>query len=227
MKQPLSSQLSRFALPIARALSALVIVAILGFAAPARADESSEAQAYVQRQNETIANLLRQPASAKRDELISGTLDSYVDYDELTRRAFGTPCPTTKKCVDHWATLKEDQKKEVRDLLRRLVEKNYRKNLIKTLDWSVDYQGAREGRAGEFRVKTEATNKRKAREPSVQVDYVLRNTGGGAFKVVDIVTENSSLTKNYYDQFNRMMSEPTQQYPFVVQRLKERIAKKD
>ena len=47
------------------------------------------------------------------------------------------------------------------------------------------------------------------------------------FKVVDIVTEGSSLTKNYYDQFRKKMHNPDEGYPNIVQKLKDKIAKAD
>ncbi|MDB5214490.1 MAG: hypothetical protein JWO86_2417, partial [Myxococcaceae bacterium] len=42
-----------------------------------------------------------------------------------------------------------------------------------------------------------------------------------------MVTEGSSRAKNYYEQFNRMLTNPDQGYPHVVAKLKENIAKKD
>jgi len=209
---------------LSKGLFAGSLAIVLSAASPAHADELADAQKHVEKQNDTISRLLKQPASPTRDAQINGTLDGYVDYDELTRRAFGDPCPTPKACTNHWGTFSEAQKTQVRDLLKKLVEKNYRKNLIKTLDWDVAYKGAREGKSGEARVRTEAKNKVKPRDPSVQVDYVVRSAGG-TFKVVDIVTEGSSLTRNYYAQFNRMMSTPGQGFPYVVKKLTDKIAK--
>jgi ABC-type transporter MlaC component len=219
---------SRFALFFRLAFfAALPLASIAAIAideTPAHADELSDAQAYVQKQNNVIAALLKQPATRARDAQISATLDAYVDYDELTRRAFGEPCPTTRGCDSLWKKLTDAQRSEVTSLLKQLVEKNYKKNLIRTLDFDVSYKGAREGKAGENRVRTEAKNKTKPRDPSVQVDYVVRSAGGGTFKIVDIVTEGSSLTKNYFDQFARMWSKG---YPYIVGKLQQKIAKHD
>lgn len=218
MKKPLFGFLIRLA------VAAIPVATVTVYATPARADEPSDAQAYVQKQNNVIAVLLKQPASASRDSQISATLDAYVDYDELTRRAFGEPCPITKGCDALWPKLTDAQKSEVTALLKKLVEKNYKKNLIRTLDFEVAYKGAKEGKGGENRVRTEAKNKTKPRDPAVQVDYVVRNAGGGTFKIVDIVTEGSSLAKNYFDQFARMW---TKGYPHIVNKLQEKIAKRD
>ena len=79
---------------------------------------------------------------------------------------------------------------------------------------------------GDTKVLTEAKNKLKPREPAVRVDYVVKQTSGG-LKVVDIITEGSSLTKNYYDQFRKKMNNPGEGYPNIVSKLHEKIDKKD
>jgi hypothetical protein len=39
------------------------------------------------------------------------------------------------------------------------------------------------------------------------------------------VTEGSSLTKNYYTQFDKMLSTPDQGYAHVVKKLRDKLAK--
>jgi ABC-type transporter MlaC component len=186
------------------------------------------AQTFVQAQHGKIATLLKQPATGGRDSQLTAALDSFVDYEELTRRAFGEPCPPAlSNCTDHWKELNDGQKNEVKTLLRQLVEKNYKKNLIKTLDYEVSYTGAKAAALGDSKIRTEAQSKLKPRDPKVQVDYLVKGADGGNFKVVDIVTEGSSLTKNYYDQFHKMLITPGQGYPHIVKKLNEKIAKKD
>ncbi|MGH7437536.1 MAG: ABC transporter substrate-binding protein, partial [Polyangiaceae bacterium] len=62
----------------------------------------------------------------------------------------------------------------------------------------------------------------KPREPAVRIDYVVKSTAKGP-KVVDIITEGSSMTKVYYDQFKKKMHEPTEGYPNIVLKLHEKI----
>lgn len=124
-----------------------------------------------------------------------------------------------------WAKYSDSQKAELKELLSQLVRKSYRKNLLKTLDYDVSYHGAREA-GGDTRVLTEAKSKGKPREPSVRVDYVVKQTSSG-YRVVDIITEGSSLTKNYYDQFRKKMDNPSEGYPNIVQKLRDKIAKQD
>jgi ABC-type transporter MlaC component len=46
----------------------------------------------------------------------------------------------------------------------------------------------------------------------------------GKYKVIDIITEGSSMTKNYYDQFHKMLTTADQGYPYLVQKLQKKIA---
>jgi phospholipid transport system substrate-binding protein len=207
------------------ALLRLVACALaLSLSALAWADEPL---GFVQQQHHRIEQLLRSAASSGRDAQVQQALGAFVDYDELTRRAFGEPCPATiPSCEDLWTGFTDDQRAEVRGLLEQLVRKTYQRNLMKTLDYDIDYRGARDG-GGESRVMTEAKNRVKPREPPIRVDYVVKAGAGGGLKVVDIVTEGSSLTKNYYDQFRRKMHNAGEGYPNIVQKLRDRIAKVD
>jgi ABC-type transporter MlaC component len=197
------------------------VLAVSALAVPAHADD---AQGFIQTQHHKLGQLLHQPASPARDTQINAALDGFVDYDELARRAFGEPCPSSiPSCEDLWAAYSDPQKSELRDLLKQLVEKNYRKNLTKTLDYDVSYKGSR-GSGGDTRVLTEAKSKTNPREEPFRVDYVVKQTSQG-YRVVDIITEGSVLTKDYYEQF--LKKQHNDGYDAIVSKLKEKIAKKD
>jgi len=198
----------------------LLVLVALAYPTVAGAD----AQSFVEQQHHHVEQLLRQPPSAARDAQVQQALAEFVDYGELTRRAFGEPCPSAEpSCDDLWSGYDDAQRTELRSLLEQLVRKNYQRNLLKTLDYDVTYRGTREA-GSDTRVKTEAKNRSKPHDAPVQVDYVVMDTPAGP-KVVDIFTEGASLTKNYYDQFRRKMHDPTQGYPNIVQKLREKINK--
>jgi ABC-type transporter MlaC component len=201
-------------------LAACAVLGAVSTAGHARADP---AQSFIEQEHAKLDQLLHQPASPGRDQEVDRALDSFVDYDELTRRAFGEPCPASiPSCDDLWAKYDDGQKAKLRDLLGQLVRKSYRKNLTRTLDYDVSYQGSRAS-GGDTKVVTEAKSKLKPREPAVRVDYVVKQTDHG-YRVVDIVTEGSSLTKNYYEQFRKKMDNPAEGYPNIVQKLQDKIA---
>ncbi|MBX3226639.1 MAG: ABC transporter substrate-binding protein [Labilithrix sp.] len=204
-----------------RAATLGLTVTTLSFAAAA---DVAGAQAFVEKEHGAIKKLV--DANAAQSE-VTKVIDAMVDYDEVARRALGQPCPTTiPSCTNHWAELNDDQKKEMTSLFRQLVEKKYRENAQKTKDYDISYRGAKEAGNDIAKVRTEAKDKNKPREPAVQVDYLIK--GSGPYKVVDLVTEGSILSKNYYDQSHKMLTTQGQGYPYLVQKLKDRIAgKKD
>jgi ABC-type transporter MlaC component len=207
------------------ALSLPLLLGVLAVAAPAHAQQA--ATGFIQQKHALLEQILHQPDSPARDAQVNQALDSFVDYDEMTRRTFGAPChPSITNCEDLWSQqLSDAQHAEVTDLLKQLIRKNYRKNLLKTLDYNITYKGERT-QGGDIRVITEAQNTQKPRDPAVRVDYIVKQTGNG-FICADFVTEGSSLTKNYYDQFKKKMHNPGEGYPNITAKLREKIAKKD
>lgn len=205
----------------------LAVISAAGFLTLARpAGAADDAQTFVEQEHHRLDRLLHEAASNARDARLHQALATFVGYDDLTHRAFGDPCPSSEPACDNlWNGYDDAQRAELRGLLEQLVRKTYERNLVKTLDYDVVYRGARDA-SGETRVMTEAKNKLKPREPAVRIDYVVKQTPDG-FKVVDIVTEGSSLTKNYYDQFRKKMKDPNEGYPNIVQKLRDKIAKKD
>jgi len=211
-------------------LRVLVLAALTGTAvfatsitpAEANAEAPNPAQDFVAKEHTKLEGLLKQPASVSRDSQVNTALDGMVDYDELTRRAFGKPCPPgISECKNWWDTYSKADQAELTTLLKRLVERNYRKNLQKTLNYDISYRRVAQN-GNESRVITEAKAKDKPREPPVRVDYVVLPNSAGKNLVVDIYTENSSLTKNYYQDFNKMMLNPTQGLAHVKKRLIEK-----
>ena len=152
-------------------------------------------------------------------------LEGFVAFDEIAIRAFGGLCPVgVAKCVDHWKDLTPAQRTEVVDLLAKLVVKNYRKNHIKgTNEYVTTFVGTTTLPTGELKVKTETKSKTNTREPASTLDYIVKKIAVGN-RVIDIVAEGSSMTRNYNDQFHKMLTNPAQGYSHVVKKLKERLA---
>jgi ABC-type transporter MlaC component len=183
------------------------------------------AKTFVEKEHGQIKKLVE--SNAPSDD-VRKAIDGMVDYDELAKRTLGKPCPpTVPQCTNHWdADLTAEQRTEITGLLRKLVEKNYHKNLNKTRDYDISYRGAKDAGENLSKIRTEAKSKVKLRDPAVQVDYVILGSGD-RYRVVDIITEGSSMTKNYYDQFHRMLTTAGQGYPYMVKKLQDKIAAKD
>jgi ABC-type transporter MlaC component len=203
-------------------LFAAALVATLLTAFPASADPA--AQAFVVQEHKALLELLKQPASAERQAKVTKQLQGTLNYGEMVRRAFGQPCNAAiPGCKNHWAELSEAQRAEVTQLLRRIVERTITKNIQKTVDFEITYRETKtEG--DEARVRTEAKDKTKPREPAFQVDYVVKSSGSSR-QVVDVINEGASVTKNYYEQFHKMLTTEGQGYPHLVKKLNEKLAK--
>jgi phospholipid transport system substrate-binding protein len=202
----------------------VTLSSFLGLLAVALPAHAEDAQGFIQREHSQLETVLHKPASTARDNEVNTGLDTFVDYDEMTRRTFGFPChPSLPNCENLWSQLDDPKKAEVSDLLKQLVRKTYRKNLLKTLDFDIAYKGTRD-QSGDTRVITEAQDRNKPHDPPVRVDYIVRQTDKG-FVAVDFVTEGSSLVKNYYTQFRTKMDDPKLGYSNLVQKLRDKIAK--
>jgi phospholipid transport system substrate-binding protein len=188
--------------------------------------DTNGAQTFVEKEHGNIKKLV--DTNAPSDQ-VRRAIDGMVDYDELARRTMGKPCPAAvPQCTNHWdKDLDDGKRKEFTELLRKLVEKNYHKNLNRTRDYDITYRGAKDaGEQNLAKVRTEAESKAKPRDPAVQVDYVIMGQGD-RYKVIDIVTEGSSMSKNYYDQCHKMLITPGQGWPYLVQKFNEKIARND
>ena len=209
-----------------RHLTAALALAIAPLLAAGNASADLQgAEGFVRKEHGQLKTLLE---AAAPHEQVRTAIDGMVDYDELARRTLGKPCPQTiPSCTNHWDELTGDQQKEVTGLLRQLVEKNLRKNINKTKNYDVSDRRSKDQRQTISKIRTEAKSKDKPRDPAVQVDYMILEQSGDKYRVIDIITEGSSMTKNYYDQFHRMLTTTGQGYPYMIQKLKDKVAKKD
>ena len=84
-----------------------------------------------------------------------------------------------------------------------------------------EYLGEEPGSEGVM-VHTRASSPEKPQEEPITLDYQLVQNGA-AWKVVDIVTEGSSLVHNYKNQFHRIIQKDG--YDTLVKRMKDKLAK--
>jgi ABC-type transporter MlaC component len=208
--------------PTRAVASLLAALAVCAFAPSGRAlaEGKDDARTFVRREHDRLRALLLRPDSADRAAQVTRELDGAVDYGELTRRSFGEPCPAERSaCIDHWKELTDAQKAEVAGLLRRLVQKICQREIEETRDYDVTYLGVKD-QSGDLRVSTEAKSNLRPRDPSTLIDYVVHSKNGQLW-MVDWVTEKSSMSKNYYDEFDRKMRDPALGYASIAAKLRQ------
>ncbi len=176
---------------------ALLVVAVAamwsGGAAAARADETAEARAHLERRHEEVRKLLEQRGAAAERRL-SALLGELLDVRALSERVLGSV----------WSERSEAERRRFVEVLGKLVERSYRKGVRRTLGYRVRILGA-ERREDGVLVRTEARSKRDRRAPPIAIDYLMVRRGPGDWRIVDIVTDGVSLTRNYRRRFRRVL----------------------
>ena len=194
-----------------------LIFAALLVAVPAFADEHP-ATDFLRARHENVQRVMNRPAHGaaeeeRRDGEVTHQLNDLLDYEELSQRAL----------VDHWSTITEAQRHEFVDLLKKLVERNYRHNLHNTLDYNITYTSETASPQGVV-VKTMAKAKHHGREPEIAIDYTVHQVNG-VWKVVDIATDGVSLVRNYRSQFHRIITRES--WDALIHRMREKLEKGD
>ncbi len=154
---------------------------------------ATAAQSYLEVKQKELTSLIRQPAGAANEEKLKVTFDALLDYDALARDSLG----------NMWDERSESERKEFQELLTTLVQAAYTKNIRSTLDYNINFVGSQPAKVGEM-VQTVAKHKTDARKEPIHIDYLVHKVGG-SFRVYDIITEGSSLVKNYNSQFRNIV----------------------
>lgn len=178
----------------------------------ASADSGTDgAVSFIQARQGELTKLLKAPKSAATDAKIKKVFDRMLSYDALAKNSLKS----------HWDERSDAEKKEFSCILKHLVQDAYRKNLRKTLNYNVSYKGAAKDKA-HYLVKTVAKSRKNVRAESVTIDYVVVKEGG-EHRVHDIVTEGSSLVKNYRSQFRRIIKKKG--FSGLTSRMKKKLEK--
>ncbi|MBK7586468.1 MAG: ABC transporter substrate-binding protein [Myxococcales bacterium] len=185
-----------------------VIGLLLGFSATALADGNADAVLKA-KQAELSAQVKKGKAAdvKKMDQVF----DELLDYADLAKESLGT----------HWDDRTDAEKQEFQDLLKRLVKNAYRKNLKKTANYEVTYDGVSDAKKGVL-VKTVAKSKTNAREEPVHIDYAMHKVDG-KWVVGNIVTEGASMVGNYRSQFGRVIKKSG--FAELMRRMKKKAGK--
>jgi phospholipid transport system substrate-binding protein len=154
---------------------------------------AAEAENFVKGKHTELTELVSKAKSKDDEKKLDAAFDAVFDYDGLAKATL----------KDSWAQRTPAERAEFTAVLKDLVRNSYRRNIKKTLGYEVDYKGEQDGDAGKV-VRTVAHNKSNAREEPVSIDYVVHQVDG-KWQIYDIVTEGSSLIRNYRNQFRKVI----------------------
>ena len=153
----------------------------------------AEAETFVKGKHSELTELVAKAKSAEDQKKLDAAFDAVFDYEGLAKATL----------KDSWEQRTPNERAEFTGVLKDLVRNAYRRNIKNTLGYDVDYKGEQDGEVGKV-VRTVAHNKKNAREEPVSIDYVVRQVEG-KWLIADIVTEGSSLTRNYRNQFRKVI----------------------
>jgi len=153
----------------------------------------AEAENFVKGKHVELTELVSKAKSADDQKKLDAAFDAVFDYDGLAKATL----------KDSWEQRTPSERAEFTTLLKDLVRNAYRRNIKNTLGYNVDYKGEEDADAGKL-VRTIAHNKKNVREEPVSIDYVVHQVDG-KWLIADIVTEGSSLSRNYRNQFRKVI----------------------
>jgi len=156
---------------------------------------AAAAEDYVKAKQTELTALIKKPRTPENDATLIKLFDGLLDYETLAKDSLG----------EEWDKRTPEERKEFQQLLSTLVQRAYTKGIRDTLDYDVAFRGEIEGKGGKV-VQTVATHKTDKRKEPVHIDYLVRQNGS-VWRVVDIVTEGSSLVANYKNQFRRVIEQ--------------------
>jgi phospholipid transport system substrate-binding protein len=182
------------------------IALLLCFALSAFADDDT-AQTFMKARQTELSALVKKHETQQK---IGAVFDAILDYGTLAQGSL----------KDHWAERTDAERKDFSDVLKQLVQRAYRRNLDRTADYDVRFDGE-DKQADGFIVKTVAQSRTNAREEPISIDYLVHRVDG-AWRIEDIITEGSSLVNNYHQQFNRIIKKDG--FPELMKRMRKKLA---
>ena len=188
-------------------LGSLIIALVLTSSALAAGDGPVD---FVKSRQTELGALVKKGNSAENKKKIEAVFDAILDYDALAQGSLR----------GNWDDRTPAERQEFQDVLKQLVQRAYRKNLDRTLDYDVTFDGT-EQQSDRVVVRTTAQNRKNAREEPISIDYSVHKVSG-AWRINDIVTEGSSLVANYQQQFNRIIKKDG--FAELLRRMKKRLA---
>jgi hypothetical protein len=165
-----------------------------------------------------LTGILYAPPSDARDQEIAALLVRYVDFEELTRRFFGEPCPQPG-CVDHWAEFTAAQRTEVLGLLQSELTEVWTRQLSRAPSYDVDIQAVT-SKGADPRVRVIARSKDGATPETIDLFF----THNPPYRLVEESAESGKITHKHYKQYDHYLTNPDEGYPFLVNKLKKRTA---
>ncbi|MCA9603777.1 MAG: ABC transporter substrate-binding protein [Polyangiales bacterium] len=183
---------------MSRAFSA-VFALLLALSVPTVAAAEGPVTQFLKGKHEQVNKLLKVPAKSTdardaRDQKVTAIIGNLLDFRKLSQASL----------AEAWEERSAKERDEFVTLLQQLVERNYKKNLENTMEYTIKYVDEVPAKGEAVHVTTQARDAKNRRAPAVKIEYLLEPKGSD-WAVVDVTTDGVSMVANYRSQFRRIM----------------------
>ncbi len=182
---------------LARTATAILVVVVIGLAAPGvRAATESEAGARA-----VIAETIEEVLAVLRDES-RPTEDRIRSLEQIVYGRFDLYVMSRLVLARNWKRFSEEQKEQYVEEFKQYLTNSYGNRIERYDQQEVKIVGEREEPRGDVVVQTKILG---GEFEGASVDYRLRKKDS-AWRVIDVVIEGISMVSNYRDQFKSIVS---------------------
>lgn len=168
----------------------------------------------IRTKTERVRVLLAEPttegtaAHEKKKKNLKKVLRSLLNYTELARRSLWI----------HWKDRSRAERREFVGILKQLIEERVLSNVSGTSEFSIEHgEPVMKGALAAIKSTVRIPNK-----PEIEIEYKLKKHGS-KWRVYDLITDGTSLVRNYRSQFNKIIRRDG--YPALVEKMKEKLRK--
>jgi phospholipid transport system substrate-binding protein len=175
-----------------RAASAIVALALLAVAVPAAAQTPSQ----------VVDGLASQVILVLKDP----QLDSQQKRTQIQNIAYGAiDFPTLCKLVlaRNWPKFSAEQRAQFEEEFKQHLSMTYGRNVDNYKNEKVQILGERQEQHDDVTVQSKIL---RGGSDDILVDYRLRKTTDGQWKIIDVIVEGVSLVSNFRSQFQDVVS---------------------
>ena len=198
---------------LARTAAAILVVVVIGLAAPgvrAMTESEAGARAVISETVDEVLAVLRDKSKPTEErirlleQIVYGRFDLYVMSRLVLAR--------------NWKRFSEEQKKQYVEEFKQYLTNSYGNRIERYDQQEVEIIGEREEPRGDVVVQTKILG---GEFEGASVDYRLRKQESD-WRVIDVVIEGISMVSNYRDQFKSIISSGGPE--LLLEKLKEKNA---
>jgi phospholipid transport system substrate-binding protein len=199
---------------MARVATRAFVALLLGAPLMAASPRPAAAEPGPRQTLETADQRIRAALAARddRDEELRQVVGELLDVEQMARDALGP----------HWGLASEPERRELIDLLRRLIDRSYLDLVRDGLAYDLRFGQVSVDRDRAWVEAVIRASSADRSERSLQVELVMaRRPEDARWRVIEVVTDGARLVRGYRIQFARVIRR--EGLPALIRRMRERL----